>query len=152
MQASEFKKYFDNLQSIKDHFLGVFSINTVPKKFKQLEFCVCNTSKSNTLGEHWFTIFKLNKNTYEIFDSLGVTSHKLDLYKQNFPIPMKQLNFNVSPVQDKTSINCGYFCIYFLIQRLHNLDLAFDELFSLVFEPNLERNDLLVLQFCSNLL
>jgi uncharacterized protein YutD len=152
MQASEFKKYFENFQSIKTHFLGVFSIDTLPKQFKESDFCVCNTSQSNTVGEHWFTVFKLNKNSYEIFDSLGVTQHKLNLYKQNFEISMKQLTFNVSAVQDKNSISCGYFCIYFLIQRLHNLDLSFDELFSLIFEANLQQNDSSVLQFCNNLL
>jgi hypothetical protein len=153
MLGSEFENYFNFFVDFKKYFLGVFSIDTLPKRIKQNYFCICNTSPSNTEGQHWFCILKIHRNHLELFDSLGVNDEKEKFYKQNLTLVKdKFLTFNVSQFQPSTSQNCGFFCIYFLFERFHNLDLEFDEILEESFDSSCNINDEKVTKFCSDLL
>jgi hypothetical protein len=82
MLGSEFEAYFNNFSELKRYFLGVFSIDTLPKKIKTHYFLICNTSPSNTDGKHWFCVVKTEANYIELFDSLGVNGDKEVFYKK----------------------------------------------------------------------
>ncbi len=50
-------------------------------------------------------------------------------------------DFNVTKLQDETSVLCGQFCIYFIVQRLFNDDLEFAELLNEIFSENVVENE-----------
>jgi hypothetical protein len=152
MFGSEFEKYFEHFLHFRKKFLGVFSIDTLPKRIKTNHFCICNTSPSNTHGEHWFCILKINPNCVELFDSLGVDNKKEEFYRHKLPFKENFLTFNVTQFQSNESQNCGFFCVYFLFQRFHNLDLDFDEILEECFGRNYDLNDEKVVEFSKELL
>lgn len=141
MQGTELKEFVSKFPSLKNHFLGVFSINTLPNTFKNRTFLFCNTAKDNEPGEHWICLANIN-NQPEVFDSLGVDKAKLNLIENHWKIKqIKSLKFNSSPVQHKSSISCGPFVLYFAIQRLHNIDLGFTTLLNEIFTDNIDLNE-----------
>jgi hypothetical protein len=152
MLGSEFEKYFEHFTELKKKFLGIFSIDTLPKRITKNHFCICNTSPSNADGEHWFCVLKISTNHLELFDSLGIAKDKEDFYKKSLPFKEKFLTFNVTQFQSNESQNCGMFCIYFLFQRFHNLDLEFDETLAECFDSDVNLNDENVIKFCKDLL
>jgi hypothetical protein len=153
MQGSEFAQYFDKFPHLKKHFLGVFSIDTVPKTIKYRYFCISNTDISTEPGQHWIGFVRNSKYQIECFDSLGVTLEKkqklLTFCAFNH---VKELKFNESQFQSKDSNTCGQFTIYFLIERMHNLDLTFNQVLEEIFDDNQAENELKVEEFCNNVL
>jgi hypothetical protein len=152
MLGSEFENFFENFLELKKFFLGVFSIDTLPKRIKLKYFCICNTSPSQSEGEHWFCLLKIGHNHLELFDSLGVTDQKQQFYRENLRLPDKYLTFNETQFQPNSSQNCGLFCLYFIFQRLHNLDLTFDEVLEEFFDVLPSINDETVMKFCNEVL
>jgi hypothetical protein len=152
MQASEFNDYFKDFSLLKRHFKGVLSLDQIPTLLNYRNFLICNTAKSTEVGEHWFVIFKSQNSSLELFDSLGVTENKENIFTQHIRIKAKSLTFNETQFQPNNSISCGKFCIYFLIHRFHNLDLDFDEFLDEFFVANLEINERKVDKFCAAIL
>jgi hypothetical protein len=117
MQGSEFEIYFEKFPELKKHFLGVFSIDTLPKKIKNRTFCICNTDVHNGLGKHWICFLKSDKSTIECFDSLGISADKKELLLKFCKFNAKHLHFNLTQFQENDSSTCGLFCIYFVLER-----------------------------------
>ena len=86
----EFEDYFQKCPAVLPHFLGVYSINTFPKKLKTKTFFITNMSKSHDLGSHWVSIVKSSPNVVEIFDSLGT---KYDILKPYLNFQKNQILF-----------------------------------------------------------
>ena len=153
MQGFEFLEFFDYFPFLKKHFKGVFAIDTLPKKLKYREFCICNTDSSEGTGIHWFCLLRNSKKSVECFDSLGISTEKKNiLISQCKFYGIDELEFNETQFQKNDSDTCGHFVIYFLFERMHNLDLSFDTLLSEIFESedtNLNENR--VKLFCDNL-
>ena len=153
MQGSEFHQYFDQFPFLKKHFVGVFSIDTLPKSLKYRHFCICNTDNSNGSGEHWFCFLRSGKSEIECFDSLGINTLKRDILENSCRFRgIKELTFNETQVQDNNSSTCGYFSIYFLIERMHNLDLLFEDFLDDIFVEDLSKNEEIVQKFCRNII
>ena len=151
MLSDQILQFFATFPQLNKYFLGVFSIDTVPKKIPINHFLVCNTDTSKGDGIHWFALFRPTKNNLECFDSLGVTFQKTEILRLiNFSGVCK-LKFNESQIQPDSSSLCGEFCIYFLFERLHNLDYKFNELVNELFSDNLEDNEKNVLCFLVDL-
>ena len=54
--------------------------------------------------------------------------------------------------QSVNSNSCGFFTLYFIIQRMHNLDLSLKELLEEIFDDkDYKINEKIVLDFCSNI-
>ena len=153
MQGAELNAFLDNFPNLKKHYLGIFAINTLPKTIKFRQFLICNTDQSSGPGVHWFAFIRNSKSTIECFDSLGINSVK----KQNLENYCKfrsvsELEFNESVFQSVNSNSCGFFTLYFIIQRMHNLDLSLKELLEEIFDDkDYEINEKIVLDFCSNI-
>lgn len=142
MQSSEFLSIIDKFPSIKAYFLGVFSFNKIPKQIKNKHFLVANTQDDSMPGQHWFCIIKKSHKNYEYFDSLGVNDEKIEKLMISHVFPIKSVvKSNNTPVQLKTSTSCGLFVLYFLIERMHNLDLSFDYLLNEIFDIDCEENE-----------
>ncbi len=153
MQGTDFEQYLCQFPVLKKHFIGIFSIDTVPKSIKYRQFCICNTDLHTESGQHWFCF--LRNSTYEIecFDSLGINLEKKEkLTKYCTFKRIKQLKYNETSFQSKDSNTCGLFTIYFLIERMHNLDMTFDELLDDIFEEDKVKNEQKVSKFCNAIL
>ena len=98
-------------------FCGVLPIDEL-KKFKFRKPCslIINTDESNKPGEHWIALF-INKNgNLEYFDSYGIKPFKKEIYQFIKKHRMK-LIYNKKKIQNSASINCGKFCLLFLLLR-----------------------------------
>jgi hypothetical protein len=152
MQGHEIIQYFTKLRHLNKHFLGIFSINTIPKRIKINSFFICNTDTSNGVGKHWLCFAKLSSNCIECFDSLGINEEKKQLLIDYCDFKnISKILFNETQFQDKSSNTCGFFAIYFAIQRFHNLDLDFHDLLEEIFDIKTEKNELIVKQFLEDL-
>jgi hypothetical protein len=153
MQASEFEQYFNKFPHLKKHFVGVFAIDTLPKTLKYRYFCISNTDLSSEPGQHWICFLRNSNYEIECFDSLGINSEKREkLLKFCSFKRMRQLKFNENIFQCKDSSTCGLFVIYFLIERMHNLDLTFNQVLEEIFENSDTQNELKVEEFCKKIL
>ena len=122
MESSEFISFFEKIPSILKYFLGVFSIDTIPKSMKLLSFFVCNLSKQSERGSHWIGFIKTRPNEIEIFDSLG---SNWELINDNLNFKQKvKIFYNETAFQSKDSISCGKFVVTFLIERLSNIQVT----------------------------
>lgn len=83
----------------------------------------------------------------EVFDSLGCDPNFI---KSSLPKYCKFVEYNSSAVQSKTSKLCGEFCLFFIQNRLLNLDLHFEEVCNLLFCDNCEKNEKSVIDFIHN--
>ena len=117
MQGLEFYNYFENFPELKKHFLGVFSIDTLPVAIKFRTFCICNTDVEQGLGKHWICFLRNEKSKIECFDSLGISIEKKALLLKFCKFNQKSLIFNESKFQKDDTDSCGLFCIYFLFER-----------------------------------
>ena len=62
---------------------------------------------------------------------------------------IKEIEFNETQFQSDFSDTCGLFTIYFIIERMFNLDLSFEELLFEIFDTeNLDENEMKVKEFC----
>lgn len=151
MQSSELSDIVHKFESIKSNFSGVFSLNRIPKRLKIKSFLIANTQDDSKPGQHWFAIIKVSPFNYEYFDSLGVTNEKLQNLNALHIFPLhSSVKFNETAVQSKTSDTCGLFVLYFLIQRMHNFDLSFNELLDEIFDIDCEKNENTVKLFAIN--
>jgi hypothetical protein len=108
-------------------------------------------SPSNLPGSHWIAVIRSEKNTLEIFNSLGVSN--LDNLTPYFKFPNNfELIYNEQKFQSDSSVHCGFFCIYFIVQRILNFDMSFEHLIEDIFKSDSNTNDLIVTNFCTKLL
>ena len=76
--------------------------------------------------------------------SLGV---KEEYIKKNIPKYADRVTGNETQLQPNDSKKCGFFCCFFIIHRLLNLDISFDELCNSIFSSNEQENDKQVEEF-----
>ena len=69
---------------LKNCFDGVFPSDKIPKKIKPSHFVVLNTDPSGTIGQHWYAIYRHDRDIIECFDSLGIDEVKKKFLKDNF--------------------------------------------------------------------
>jgi hypothetical protein len=65
---------------------------------------------------------------------------------------VKELIYNESQFQNIDSNTCGLFVLYFAIQRMHNLDLNFEEILEEIFDKDLLKNEQTVKTFCEQIM
>jgi hypothetical protein len=153
MQGSDFQQYFDKYSFLQKHFLGIFAIDTIPRILKNRQFCICNTDTSDGKGIHWFCFIRTSKTTIECFDSLGVNYQKKKILQENCKFRnVTNIHFNETIFQKNDSNSCGLFTIYFIIERMFNLDIEFEELLEDIFSEDLNSNEEKVLKFCKDIL
>ena len=153
MQAVEFDQYFNYYPFLKNQFVGVFAIDKLPKSLKIKKFCICNTDFSSGTGKHWFVLIRTSKNIVECFDSLGVSSEKRLLIEKYCHFRgISELLYNETQFQQSDTNTCGLFCLYYIFERMHNLDLSFNELLEEIFDgQNKVLNETSVNEFCREL-
>lgn len=94
----------------KTLYRGVYSMDKLPHRASGAY--VINTDDSDEDGSHWIAVFVKN-NTVEYMDSYGLPplDSRCELFLG------KDYYFNTCALQQLYSNACGFYCIYFLLQR-----------------------------------
>ena len=101
--------------TLKHHpsFAGCFPADKIPRVKSFPTAFIVNTEKSGEEGEHWVA-FYMEEDHCLYFDSFGVEvlEHSILSYLSNY---YNSVIFSKIPVQDFSSVACGYFFIAFLV-------------------------------------
>jgi len=147
MFSSEFRKIFDSYPHIQNLYLGNFSADRLPKKLQTNQFAIINTAISPQVG-HWYCLFKYLPSSLEVFDSLGIDNSKKQFILDNFKFRgIREVEFNTTQFQKNDSDTCGKFVLYFIINRLYNLDHSFKDILNEIFENDQNLNETKVENF-----
>lgn len=129
----------------KNVFTGVYASDQL-KHCKSESFAIIsNSENSSSPGLHWICMWKeKSSKCLEFWDSCGmdISFYKGDIYDflKSFNLPIKRL---VDRIQPLSSFSCGYFCVYFLLNR--SKGKTFDDIASSFNSQNLSKNNELVL-------
>lgn len=152
MKGYEIAQLISNYPILKAHFFGIFSLEFVQnlEALPILYFAIVNTSTIYEEGIHWFLIFRESFNKFEVFNSQGF--HNLSILKPYIFKPLNSLgflilNYNKLQYQPDSSVNCGYYSIFFAVQRLCNLSSSFKDLLKHIFDPTLSHNEKIIYSF-----
>lgn len=138
-------KYGD--EETKKAFLGVFAMDTLPKRITKLPILlIVNTHMVNLPGEHWMAIYISSTRFGEVFDSLSspVNIH-LQRWLNTFTRRWMKSN---TMIQNPLSSTCGAFVLFYVLTRLKSKSLKSCLKF---FSRNWYKNDHLILNFVKDL-
>jgi hypothetical protein len=147
MLSSEIVAFISQYPHLQKWFLGIFNSDTLPRKIPPNFFLIVNKDLSTERGSHWYCLFRVSKAELECFDSLGVDENRLTLLKSVNFLGVRHIDFNKNQVQSDQSVSCGEFCLYFIFERLHNLDFGFSELLNDILVHDTEENEKRVTEF-----
>ena len=142
MQGSEFSEIFERFKHLKELYAGCYSSDTIPKAIKTNNFIIINTSPSETVGKHWFCMYRPHPSKLEVFDSLGIDSDKKNVIINSCSFKgIREIEWNKTIFQSGGSISCGKYVLYFLFERLFNQDISYKDLLEEIFVENIEKNE-----------
>lgn len=124
--------------------IGVFVADEIPKTVISFpEAWIINTNKKTEPGKHWVAFYISSKRDGEFFDSNGgkpsfYSDRSHDFFFINNGINLK---YNGKQLQNKDSEACGYYCVYYLVNRCRGLQM--DGIIH-NFSDNYSTNDLFV--------
>ena len=109
---------FDLLNWVKKlgikHFRGIYSRDVLPDKIKRNEVGIINLDSQIGPGTHWVA-YRNSKNGSEYFDSFGlVMPNEVMKYLM---VSGKQIFYSGDEIQERDSVLCGYWCLYYLLER-----------------------------------
>ena len=96
------------------HFRGIYSRDALPTKILDNEVGIINLDSQIGPGTHWVT-YRNGKNGAEYFDSFGIIMPNEVL---TFLMTSgKQIFYSGDEIQERDSVLCGYWCLYYLLER-----------------------------------
>ena len=98
-------------------FKGVFAIDKLPTKCEKDSSYVINYDEHDEVGSHWIAVYKDKKGNTDLFDSAGhppLDERLSDFIGQTFSYNPYQLQLDLSNA-------CGFYSVYFIIQRSRNV-------------------------------
>ena len=124
---------------------GIFSRDRLPNKI-QKECGIINLDDIQGPGTHWVCYRNLDS-VVEYFDPFGLIMPSEAL--KYFNTSGKQIVYSIDEIQNRNTVFCGYWCLYYLLERqngksildiilLHEKFLQFDWLRAVVFQLNLK--------------
>lgn len=145
MLSSQISGHFEKEPVFTKHFVGVYSLDNLPRTLPFRCFLVFNLSKSSEPGSHWLAAVRSSKTLVEIFDPLGT---KIEFLRPHLKfITNLRVEFNVNAFQMATTSTCGNYVIMFLTERVLNYDLTFQDVLSELFETDLNINEKLAIEY-----
>ena len=96
------------------HFRGVFSRDDLPKQIKNKETGIVNLDNHIGQGTHWVAYRNVDR-FCEYFDSFGLAM-PLEVEKY-MSTSRKQLEYSGDEIEERDSVLCGYWCLYYLLER-----------------------------------
>ena len=96
------------------HFRGVFSKNALPVRIKNKGCGIVNLDDNIEPGTHWVAYRNIDR-FCEYFDSFEL---KMPLEVEKYMTTSgKQLVYSIDEIQERDSVLCGYWCLYYLLER-----------------------------------
>ena len=96
------------------HFRGVYSRDALPTKIRR-ECGIINLDSQIRSGTHWVAYRNIDDFACEYFDSFGLS---MPTYVQKYlSTSGKTVLISGDEIQDRDSVLCGYWCLYFLLER-----------------------------------
>ena len=96
------------------HFKGVFSRDSLPHQIKNNECGIVNLDSKIGPGTHWVA-YRNGKSHAEYFDSFGLEM-PFEI-AQYLDTSGKQIYYSGDEIQERDSVLCGYWCLYYLLER-----------------------------------
>ena len=133
----------NNILKLHKGFWGCYDIETLQEKICPKGWMIVHCK------EHWVSVYSFGDGVVLLFDPLGPNEKQDDVMmtlRRNSNI--KRVYYNKVKVQSDTSIECGLFCIAFV---LSNIDCVrcFNYFLSLFHACNYNLNDVIVRCFVS---
>ena len=108
---------FDLMEWVKklglSHFRGIYSRDRLPQKIKK-ECGIINLDDIKGPGTHWVCYRNLDS-VVEYFDPFGLImpSEALKYFRSSG----KQIIYSIDEIQNRNTVLCGYWCLYYLFER-----------------------------------
>ena len=96
------------------HFRGVFSKDVLPTQIKNKECGIVNLDNHIGPGTHWVAYRNIDR-FCEYFDSFGLMMPSE--VKKYMATSGKRLEYSGDEIQERDSVLCGYWCLYYLLER-----------------------------------
>ena len=95
------------------HFRGIYSRDNLPQKIKK-ECGIINLDDMQGPGTHWVCYRNLDS-VVEYFDPFGLImpSEALKYFRSS----RKQIIYSLDEIQNRNTVLCGYWCLYYLFER-----------------------------------
>ena len=114
-------------------FRRKFSRDNLPKRIRKEECGMINLDEFSGLGTHWVCWRNIDKNVCEYFDSSGLS---IPFEVEKYLIKSgKTLFYSPDEIQERSSVLCGYWCLYYLIERQNGREIL-EVLHNTEFSPN----------------
>ena len=108
---------FDLMEWVKKlgikHLRGIYSRDQLPNKIKK-ECGIINLDDIQGPGTHWVCYRNLGS-VVEYFDPFGLIMPSLAL--KYFRSSGKQIVYSMDEIQNRNTVLCGYWCLYYLFER-----------------------------------
>jgi hypothetical protein len=154
MNTNQINYYAKRDKFLKKRFLGCFSSDELPVKFKNNSALICNLCSSAIRGDisryicHWISIVNY-KNCIFYFCPSGTSSYKFSENVANFlkrNLSNKEIKFksNKQQIQSQNSQLCGMYALYFLAKFYRSKVKSFNHINKIFNKKNLEQNDVIV--------
>ena len=109
----DLEKWIDDL-GIK-HFRSIYSRDRLPDQIRKKECGIINLDSIEGEGTHWVCYRNIDKNMVEYFDPFGlIMPHEIHHY---LVTSGKKVIFCQDEIQNRNTVLCGYWCLYYLIER-----------------------------------
>ena len=90
-------------------------------KILQYEVGIINLDTQLGPGTHWVAYRNIDSNNCEYFDSFGlIMPNKVKKYLMT---SNKQIYYSGDEIQERDSVLCGYWCLYYLLERQKNIPM-----------------------------
>ena len=104
----------DWIKKLKIKYLrGIYSRDQLPSKIKK-ECGIINLDDKQGPGTHW-VCFRNIDSVVEYFDPFGLIMPNEAL--KYFNTSGKHIVYSIGEIQNRTTVLCGYWCLYYLIER-----------------------------------
>ena len=109
----DLEKWIDDL-GIK-YFRSIYSRDRLPKQIKKKECGIINLDSIEGSGTHWVCYGNTDEVMVEYFDPFGlIMPHEVSHYLSKSG---KKIVFSQDEIQNRDTVLCGYWCLYYLIER-----------------------------------
>ena len=100
------------------HFRAIYSRDGLPNKIRK-ECGIINLDDIQGPGTHWVCYRNID-NVVEYFDPFGLIMPNEALKYFNKASPSgKQIVYSIDEIQNRNTVLCGYWCLYYLYERQH---------------------------------
>ena len=113
MSNFDLEKWIDDLE-IK-YFRSIYSRDLLPDQIRKKECGIINLDSIKGQGTHWVCYRNIDLHMVEYFDPFGlIMPHEINHY---LGTSGKKIIFSKDEIQNRDTVLCGYWCLYYLIER-----------------------------------